>query len=35
MRIISQDGTIDVPYEHTTLISRSYEISRRAAEIQI
>lgn len=26
MRIISQDGTIDVPYEHTTLIRVGTEI---------
>ena len=26
MRIISQDGTIDVPYEHTTLIREGAEI---------
>ncbi len=26
MRIISQDGTIDVPYEHTTLISVGAEV---------
>lgn len=26
MRIISQDGTIDVPYEHTTLIKEGTEI---------
>lgn len=33
MRIISQDGTIDVPYEHTTLINvcgeKHFSISKR------
>lgn len=34
MRIISQDGTIDVPYEHTTLIRVGTEIDLSSIKLR-